>query len=59
MTEEKATLLLIKGAIADLPPADRDGVELAAAKLREVIAVHNDHGRMAFALVGAELQMEG
>lgn len=59
MTEEKATLLLIKGAIADQPPADRAGIELAAAKLREVIAVHNDHGRMAFALVGAELQMEG
>ncbi len=59
MTEDKATLLLIKGAIADLPTPDREGVELAAAKLREVIAVHNDHGRMAFALVGAELQMEG
>lgn len=59
MTEEKAVLLMIKGTIADLPEADRKGVELAAAKLREIIALHNDHARMAFALVGAELQLEG
>lgn len=59
MTEEKTTLLLIKGAIADLPAADREGIELAAAKLREIVALHNDHGLMAFALVGGELQMEG
>lgn len=59
MTEDQTTLLIIKGAISELAPADREGVELAAAKLREVIKLHNDHGLMAFALVGAELQLEG
>lgn len=59
MTEEKATLLLIKCAIADLPEVDRKGIEQAAAKLREIVALHNDHGLMAFALVGAEMQLEG
>jgi hypothetical protein len=46
---------LIRGAIYALPEAERQGVELAAAKLREVVALHNDHGVMALALLGAEL----
>lgn len=58
MTEERQTLLIIKGAIAELPDADRQGVELAAAKLREVVLLHNDHGKMALALVGAEQAAE-
>lgn len=58
MTEERQTLLIIKGVIAELPDADRKGVELAAAKLREVVLLHNDHGKMALALVGAELAAE-
>lgn len=55
MNQEQVTLLLIKGAIADLPETDRKGIELAAANLREIITLHNDHGLMAMALVGAEL----
>ena len=58
MTEELQTLLIIRGAIASLSDADRKGVELAAAKLREVILLHNDHGKMALALVGAEQAAE-
>lgn len=58
MTEERQTLLIIKGAIAELPDADRQGVELAAVKLREVVLLHNDHGKMALVLVGAELAAE-
>lgn len=54
MNEEQQQLLLIRGAIYALPDTDRQGVELAAAKLREVVARHNDHGLMALALVGAE-----
>jgi hypothetical protein len=42
-----------------MPEADRQGVELAAAKLREVVALHNDHGTLALALVGAEHAAEG
>lgn len=59
MTEEQQNLLIIRGHIAGLPPVDRKGIALAAAKLREVLALHNDHGRMALALVGAELAAEG
>ena len=58
MTEERQTLLIIQGAIAELPDADRQGVELAAVKLREVVLLHNDHGKMALVLVGAELAAE-
>lgn len=54
MTDEYATWVAVRLVIAELPEADRKGVELAAAKLREVIALHNDHGRLALALVGAE-----
>lgn len=58
MTEEQQNLLIIRGHIAGLPAADRRGIELAALKLRELLAHHNDHGRLALALVGAELAAE-
>jgi phosphatidylserine decarboxylase len=58
MNEERIQLLLIRGAIAELPEADRKGIEQAATNLREVVATHNDHGKMALALVGAELAAE-
>lgn len=59
MNQAQQLLLMVRGAIASLPEADRQGVELAAAKLREVVAQHNDHGVMAMALVGAEMDAEG
>ncbi|CAN7564632.1 hypothetical protein [Acidovorax sp. LjRoot117] len=58
MTEDQQNLLIIRGHIASLPAADCKGIELAALKLREVISHHNDHGRLALALVGAELAAE-
>lgn len=58
MNQERVQLLLIRGAIAELPEADRKGIEIAAEKLREVVATHNDHGKMALALVGAEWAAE-
>ena len=58
MTEDLQNLLIIRGHIAGLPAADRKGIELAAQKLREVITHHHDHGRLALALVGAELAAE-
>lgn len=58
MTEDQENLLIIRGHIAGLPAADRKGIALAAQRLREVIAHHNDHGRLALALVGAELAAE-
>lgn len=59
MNEAKMALLLIKGAISELPPADRDGVEVAAAEIRRAVAQHNDHGVMALALVVAEIDAKG
>lgn len=58
MTEDQQNLLIIRGHMAGLPAVDRKGIELAAQKLREVIVHHNDHGRLALALVGAELAAE-
>jgi hypothetical protein len=58
MNTEKLQLLLIRGAIAELSEEDRKGIELAAEKLREVVKTHNDHGKMALALVGAEWAAE-
>ena len=54
MNTEQQQLLLIRHVIDELPEDDRAGVRLAALKLREVVALHNDHGRLALALVGAE-----
>jgi hypothetical protein len=55
MTNEQQDLLMIRGFIAGLPDEDRTGVSVAAAKLREVVTQHNDHGQLALALVAAEL----
>ena len=57
MTEEQV-LLIIRGTIAGLPEPDQKGIALAASMLREVVAHHNDHGKMALALVGAEQAAE-
>lgn len=58
MTDAQKELLMLKGYIADLEPADRQGVHLAATKIREVLAQHNDHGRLALALIAAEMASE-
>ena len=51
------TLKLIRGEIAGLPPDDQVQVHTAAQQLRDVIKAAGDHGVMALALVGAELQV--
>lgn len=55
--QDELTLLLIKGSIADLPAADQARVQQAAQQLRDVVEAAGDHGVMAMALVGAELQV--
>lgn len=58
MDEQDAiTLKLIRGEIAGLPPVDQAKVQAAAQQLRDVIKAAGDHGVMALALVGAELQV--
>lgn len=55
--QDKLTLLLIKGSIADLPADDQTRVQQAAQQLRDVVKAAGDHGVMAMALVGAERQV--
>lgn len=54
MTEEQQTLVLIKGAIFDLPAADQQKVQAAAEIIRQVSQTHGVYGSLALALVGAE-----
>lgn len=58
MTGEMLQLANMRLAIETLDESDERGVEMAAQKIREVLALHNDHGLLAFALVGAELAVE-
>lgn len=52
--EQVMALRMMRGIIAGLPQADREGVELAATKIREIVLLHNDHGQLALALVCLE-----
>lgn len=55
--EDLLTLKLIRGEIASLPQDDQDKIKLAATAMRELVDSHGKHGLMAYALVGAELQV--
>lgn len=59
MKPEQYTLLLIKGAIAELPPADQAAVKRAEEQIRAVIAQNEPAGVLALALVGAEIDAKG
>ncbi|MBK1613334.1 hypothetical protein CKO44_07605 [Rubrivivax gelatinosus] len=56
MDEDRKTLLLIKGVIADMPPAEAAKVQACAAVLRRAVLDAGDHGVVALALIGAEAQ---
>lgn len=57
MTEEEQTILMIKGAISDLPLAQREQCEAMVEHLHRMIADAGIVvGGMAIALVGAEMQ---
>lgn len=58
MSDEMLYLIQMRESIAVLDEGDRQGVDVAAQKIREVLALHNDHGLLAFALIGAELAVE-
>jgi hypothetical protein len=53
-----ATALIIKGMISEQSPGDQERVRAMEAKLRAVIAEDADAARLAFALIGAEMQGE-
>lgn len=55
MSEEQLTLLLIKGAIADLPAEDQAQVQTCVQQLRNALgAFRPEHGMLALSLLGAE-----
>lgn len=57
MTEEEQTILLIKGAISELPAAQSEACDELAEHIRQVIKVAGEPvGTLALALVGAEAQ---
>lgn len=55
MTEERQTLLMIRGVIAELPPAHAAEILKISETLRELVRTKKDHASMALALVGAEM----
>lgn len=59
MTEAQQTLLLIKGAMTELPPEDQAAIAVCAESIRELIKAAGDGiGPFALTLVGAEMQVE-
>lgn len=55
---DETTLLLVKGAIFDLPAADQAKVKQCADQLRASIKEAGVYGALALALVGAEAAVE-
>lgn len=47
--------LVARGAIAELPPADRAKVEAAEAALRQVLTDHGEAAKLAFLALIAEV----
>jgi len=54
MTDEEQTLLVIRGAIAGLPPETQAKIANAADRMRAIIKEDDANG-MAIALIGAEM----
>ncbi|GHD63819.1 hypothetical protein [Jeongeupia chitinilytica] len=56
MNEDQLTLLLIKGAIAELPADEQQQVHAVTQQIRDVMAAYpSGSAAMAIALLGAEL----
>lgn len=58
MSAEKTMLLVLKGAISELPPEDQEKIKAVANTLKSIILSNGDAGMMAFALLGAEMAVE-
>lgn len=55
MTKDEETLILIKGVVFDLHPADQEKVRMVVETIRQLVHAHGTIGLLAFALVGAEV----
>lgn len=58
MTQEAETILMIKGAISELPREDQLKVETVLMNINSLIKEYGSFAILAIALKGAELQME-
>lgn len=58
IAQDRAALLMVKGAVSDLTPEQQLKVADVASKLRALIKGAGDEGQVALALVGAELAAE-
>ena len=56
--QEQIAVLLIKGAITELSEEERASVMSSHARLKSIVDETGDHGLIALALLGAELQAE-
>lgn len=57
MSRDEETVLLIRGAIASLPPDLATQCNELADQIRRMVKEAGDAGLLALALVGAEAQM--
>lgn len=58
MSQEKMVLYMLRGVIDEAPAEDKQKIGEAAEKIRVVIAEYGDNGKIAVALVGAEITAE-
>lgn len=58
MTKDQETILIIKGAISELPDDQRETCEELCENLRRVVKQAGTVGLLAYSMVGAELQAE-
>jgi len=56
--QNKMMVLIIKGAISDLPEEDKAATSEAYQKMKDVVDQYGDSGKLALALLGAELGAE-
>ena len=58
MTPEECTLLMLKGLISQMPTEDIERIDQCVLRIRSIVAEFGDNGRIALALLGAELGAE-
>lgn len=60
MSQERTTLLLIKGAISMCPPEQQAKINTATEEIRAILAKYPEgEGNLALGLIGAELAAQG
>lgn len=52
--QEQMALLMLKGAISDMPAEDQQKIAEAAEKIRVVMRESGEHGELALCLAAAE-----